>query len=146
MNENKNELMNMSDDGKYELNFASAHQSYSSLKPKTEAEKVSFFNAVNNPQKRLKEMVNTEIDLVHIYAETIEFIDQETGEATPGVRMVLIDVNGVSYQASSKGVFSSISKLIQIFGEPSTWKKPVKIRPKEISKGANRNVVVFELA
>lgn len=146
MNENKNELMNISDDGKYELNFASAQKSYSSLRPKNEAEKIQFFNAVNNPQKRLKEMVNTEIELVHIYAETIEFIDQETGEASPGVRMVLIDVNGVSYQAASKGVFSSISKLIQIFGDPSTWKKPVKIRPKEISKGANRNVLVFELA
>lgn len=146
MSEIKNELMTTDDSGKYVLNFASAQQSYSSLVPRTMEEKVSFFNAVNNPKKRLKEMVNTEIELVHIYAETIEFIDRETGEASPGVRIVLIDKNGASYQAASKGVFSSISKLLQIFGEPNTWKNPVKIRPKEISKGANRNVLVFELA
>lgn len=146
MSEIKNELMTTDDTGKYVLNFASAQQSYSSLVPKTQEEKVAFFNAVNNPTRRLKEMVNTEIELVHIYAETIEFIDQENGEETPGVRMVLIDKNGVSYQAASKGIFSSIAKLIQIFGEPKTWKQPVKIRPKEISKGANRNVLVFELA
>lgn len=86
-----------------------------------------------------------EINLKHVYAETIMFIDQETGEGTPGVRMVFIDDKGVSYQAASKGVYSCTQKLFQIFGMPSEWKKPVKIRPKEISKGPNSNVLVFEI-
>lgn len=140
-----NELMAKTDDGRYQLDFNSAQSTYSSLEPKTQEEKVAFFNAVNSPDKRLKEMVNLEVEVSHIYAETIDFIDKETGEATPGVRIVLISPDGVAYQASSKGVYSSVAKLLKIMGAPSTWKKPVKIRPKEISKGADRNVLVFDL-
>lgn len=142
--ENTNALAT-TDDNRYLLDFGSAKQSYSSLVPKTQEEKVSFFNAINSPTKRLKEMVNLEVEVKNIYAETIDFIDKETGESVPGVRIVLISPDGTSYQASSKGVFSSVSKLIQILGEPKTWKNPVKIRPKEVSKGADRNVLVFDL-
>lgn len=141
----QNELMNMTDDNNYELDFASAKKSYCSWNPKTQEEKVAFFNAVNSPSKRLKEMINMEVQISHIYAETIDFIDKESGEVTPGVRMVFISPDGTSYQASSKGVFSSVSKLLKIFGQPATWKKPVTIRPKEVSRGADRNVLVFDI-
>lgn len=140
-----NDLMKTTDDGKFELNFASTQTSYSSLVPKNDTERVAFFNAVNSPTKRLKEMVNLEVEVQHIYAETIEFIDKETGERVPGVRIVFISPKGESYQASSKGVFSSVSKMLKIFGEPSTWKKPIKIKPREISKGADENVLVFDI-
>lgn len=140
-----NEMMTLTEDGKYILDFSSAQASYCSLVPKTQEEKVNFFNAVNSPTKRLKEMVNLEVEVKDIYAETINFTDKETGEIVPGVRIVLISPSGESYQASSKGIFSSVSKLLKIMGEPNTWKKPVKIRPKEVSKGADRNVLIFDL-
>lgn len=139
-----NELMTRTDDGAMTINFASAITAYSSFKPKSDAERVAFFNAVNSPSKRLKEMVNTEVEVEHIYAEQVEFV-QEDGTIEPGVRIVFISPDGTSYQASSKGVFSSVQKLMQIVGEPSTWKKSIKIRPREVSKGANKNVLVFDL-
>lgn len=141
----QNTTIATTDDNRYLFDFGSAKQTYSSLVPKTHEEMVNFFNAVNSPTKRLKEMVNLEVEVKNIYAETIDFIDRETGESVPGVRIVLIAPDGTSYQASSKGVFSSVSKLLQIFGEPKRWKNPVKIRPKEVSKGTDRNVLVFDI-
>lgn len=140
-----NELMNVADEGNFLLDFSSKRNSFCTFNPTTQEEKIDFYNQVNTPQKRLKEMINMEITLKHVYAETITFIDTETGEGTPGVRMVFIDDKGVSYQAASKGVYSCTQKLFQIFGMPSEWKKPVKIRPREISKGPNSNVLVFEI-
>lgn len=140
-----NELMNVADEGNFMLDFTTRKNIFCSFTPTSESEKIDFFNQVNMPQKRLKEMINIEISLKHVYAETVTFIDEETGEGVPGVRIVFIDDKGVSYQAASRGVYTCTQKLFQIFGTPDTWKKPVKIRPKEISKSANRNVLVFEI-
>lgn len=140
-----NELMNVADEGNFMLDFSSKRNTWSSLVPKTEKEKINFFNRVNTPDKRLKEMINMEIEIQHVYAEMINFVDQTTGEVTPGVRMVFITPDGTSYQAASKGIYSCTQKLFAIFGTPDTWKKPVKIRPKEVSKAADRNVLVFEI-
>lgn len=141
-----NEMMNLADEGNFLMDLTSKRTTWSSLTPKTEKEKVAFYNAVNTPTKRLKEMVNMEVEISNVYAEMIDFIDQETREVRPGVRMVFIGPDGVSYQTASKGVYSCTQKLFAIFGTPDTWKHPVKIRPREISKSANYNVLVFEIA
>lgn len=140
----ENQLM-VADEKNMLMNLTTAVMSYCSFNPKTQQEKAEFFNMVNNPEKRLKEMVNLEIELRDIYAEQCEFVNAETGAISPGVRIVFIDTNGVAYQAASKGIFTSTQKLLQIMGEPRTWKEPVKIRIKEVSKAADRNVLVFEL-
>lgn len=140
-----NELM-LTDDNSLEISLVNAQQFYCSYRPKTDEDKVKFFNAINSPSKRLKEMVNMPVKVKDIYAERCEFVNQETGEVTPGVRMVFISDTGESYQAASKGIFTSTQKLLGVMGRPESWKKPVTIVPKEVSKGANRNVLVFELA
>lgn len=140
-----NELITIEENGNV-FAVTNSVKAYSSLQPKTEAEKVAFFNMVNAPTDRLKAAVNMTLELKDIYAEQCEFVNQETGDVTPGVRIVFITADGKSYQSASKGVFTSTQKLLSIMGEPSTWKKPVKIIPYEISKGANRNVLVFKMA
>ena len=140
-----NELITIEENGNV-FAVTNSVKAYSSLQPKTEAEKVAFFNMVNAPTDRLKAAVNMTLELKDIYAEQCEFVNQETGDVTPGVRIVFITADGKSYQSASKGVFTSTQKLLSIMGEPYTWKKPVKIIPYEISKGANRNVLVFKMA
>lgn len=144
MSEERKDLM-VTEDGKMELDFASAQQTFCTFKPSNDEERVAFFNAVNSPANTLLKMVNMEIEVSNIYAETIDFVDKETGETTPGVRIVLISPTGEGYQASSKGVFGSVQKMLAIFGHPSTWKQPRVIRPRTISKGADRNVLVFDV-
>lgn len=120
-------------------------QTYCSWNPQTVEEKKAFFNLINSPSKSVGDMVNKEIHLRHVYAETCEFINAETGEATPGIRMVLVDENGESYQTCSKGMYTSISKMLSILGDPAGWDAPVNILIKSIRKGANKNVLVFDL-
>lgn len=119
---------------------------YSSWQPKTMEEKKAYFNAINAPTGRLKECVNMELPVRHIFAETVNFVDQATGEVSDGVRMVFILEDGRSYQAASKGIFNAVSKLFAVVGEPSTWAEPVTIRVREIGRGVNSNVLTFDLA
>lgn len=140
----KNELTTIEENGNV-FEVHNAVKAYSSLVPKTQEEKVAFFNAVNAPTDRLKSAVNMTLEVKDIYAEQCQFVNKETGEVTNGIRIVFITADGKSYQSASQGVFTSTQKLLSIMGEPSTWKKPVKIIPYEISKGANRNVLVFKI-
>ena len=111
-----------------------ARVSYCSMSANTDAEKLKLFKAINDTDMRLSDVVNTTIMLKDIYAEQVDFADEETGEITPGVRIVLVDENGTSYGCASQGVFNAINKLISIFGEP-TWETPIPVKVKEIKKG-----------
>lgn len=108
---------------------------YCSFTPKTEAEKISLFNAINNPEKRLADCINMQINVVHIYAEIVQCVDDETGEVSSAPRIVFIDDKGTAYQCVSLGIFSAVKKIIKIIGEPVTWKKPLKVEVKQITKG-----------
>lgn len=125
--------------------MANQVQTYCSWTPQTIEEKKAFFNLINSPTKSVADMVNKQIALRHVYAETCEFVDTESGETTPGIRMILVDENGESYQSCSKGMYTSISKMLSILGDPSGWDGPVNIMIKSIRKAANKNVLVFDL-
>lgn len=123
----------------------SSHQQYSSWVPMTKEEKVAFYNAINSPSESLKDFINMELEIKHVYAETCTYISKETGEPMPGVRIVLLSPDGKSYNTSSQGVFNCLSKIFAIFGQPATWTEPVKVRVKQLSKEANKNVLLLEM-
>lgn len=111
--------------------------SFCSMVATTEEEKVNIFNAMNSAEKSIKECVNMELHIVDVFMEVVQCINEETGETKACPRTVLIDKDGVGYTAVSVGVFSSLKKLFQVFGVP-TWKTPVIIIPKIISKGTKQ--------
>lgn len=133
------------DDNKCFLMTGDSHKQYSSLVPQSMEEKKAFYNAINSPTDSLKNYINMELDIRHVYAETCTYVSKETGEATPGVRIVLIGADGKSYNTSSQGVFNCLSKIFAIFGEPATWSEPVRVRVKQLSKEANKNVLLLEM-
>ena len=118
--------------------------SFCSMVPKTDAEKKSLFKAMNNPDKKVSDMINLEIELKDIYSEIVELADQKTGEVIKLPRIVLIDSKGIGYQCVSKGMFSALKKLFQIYGMP-TWEKPIKIKIKSIEKASDRKVLTFDV-
>lgn len=120
------------------MDLTTATTSYSSLAPQTAEEKKMFFNLINGDCKRLSDCINMEIPVRNVYCETVTFINEESGEATPGVRTLFFTEGGEAYQASSKGVFNALRKLFSVMGEPGTWEGPVTIIPKSINKGKNR--------
>lgn len=133
------------DNGTCFLLADSSHQQYSSWLPQTMEEKKAFYNAINSPSAPLKNFINMELNIRHVYAETCTYVSKDTGELTPGVRIVLLDGEGNSYNTSSQGVFNCLSKIFAIFGQPNTWTEPVRVRVKQLSKEANKNVLLLEM-
>ena len=121
---------------------------YISKKVETKVDKISIYNALNNPDENVADNINMKIELVDVLLEQIEMVNDEddgievvseTGEiveeepeTTVAVRTVLIDKDGKSYQAVSKGVYNSIKQIINIFGEPSTWEDPLTVEVKQV--------------
>lgn len=144
MSENTN-LTLTSDNETMLLVGGTSKSTFCSLVPKTEEEKIDFYNAISAPDKKVGEMINMEINLSHVYAEECVYRSKETGELQDGVRIVLIDNAGVSYNTSSIGVFHSLTRIFQIFGAPQTWKKPKKVRVKQITPSDDKRVLTLEL-
>jgi hypothetical protein len=124
-----------------------AQKSYYSMKPSTDKEKIALFNAINKPNHRIKDFVNKPILVKDVLLEMVTLkqtdgddkdmvvIDDEGNPIEKEMpRIILIDVNGESYQCVSVGVFSAVKRIIQFFGEP-TWDKGIKIIPTTVSVG-----------
>lgn len=120
-------------------NAMSAHgsQAYSSMRSGTVKEKAALYNAMSNPDHKVGDYINKTLVIKDIYVESIELTDEETGEVQIAPRIVLIDKDGVTYQAVSKGVFNALSRLIQTFGEP-TWEEGLPCIVRQISLGRNQ--------
>lgn len=105
-----------------------------SVKAEDAASKAIVFNAATNPDYKLKSCINKKIRLKDLYAETIELMNDETGEIVNVPRIVLIDEDGASYECVSVGMFSAIRKLVAVYGEP-TWYPPLEVTVKEKAVG-----------
>lgn len=134
-----------SDSGNSLLVNDSRRQSFSSWTPQTLEERKSYYNAINMPGQKLSECVNMSVKIQHIYAETCDYRDRETGEVVPGVRIVLIDDKGKSYNTSSIGVYNCLSKIFQIFGTPNQWTSPLVVKVKQIAPEPNKKVLLLEV-
>lgn len=128
-----------------------------SFTPDTQAERVKLYNAINNPDKRVKEMINTPIELVDVVISEVilqsTFQDGKGGDSfTPpsdgvdtkkGYRVVLIDKDGKSYQAVSAGIYSSIKNIEAVFGGLH-FEEPLTVIPRDV-KTKNGNTVTLQI-
>lgn len=142
--ENK-ELVKYNEEGtNFIVNLKSTSTSYCSLNVNTQKEKEHLFNIISSPTDRIANIINEIIELKDIYVETVELTNEETGEVSFAPRTILIDKNGKSFECVSIGIFSALKKLFQIFGEPSIWEKPIKIKIKQIQKGT-KSILTFSI-
>lgn len=148
MEEKKMELMEMApgEIGTLETAFMSTGMTYCSFNSETPEEKFALYTAMNNPTFSVEEKLNCTIYLQDVYAEAVQFINEKSGEVTDGVRIVLIDNEGNSYGCCSKGIFSAIKKLIQVFGAP-TWEEPIAVQPYQAStRNGNNKIYSLRIA
>lgn len=125
---------------------------YTAMAPVANLERKDIYNAVSAPDHRLRECANMEIPVVAIIVESVEVKQQITGpngepmgdEMVSCPRTVLIDQNGKSYTATSKGVYNSVARIVAMFGDPSTWTQPLMVRPKLLTRGQN-NILTLEI-
>lgn len=123
------------DDARFIVDLTTRATQYCSMKAETEEEKGKLFNATNNPDYRLADMINMEVKVKDVFVEAVHCTNRDTGEINVCPRVVLIDENNIGYQCVSIGVFSAIKKLFGIYGEPMYWKAPIKMMVKQITKG-----------
>lgn len=116
---------------------------YCSFSPDSVEGKKALYKAITNPDHKITDMVGKEIRIRDVVVATCQFVDEETGETTPGNRTILIDCDGVSYGCSSTGVYNALRNLIAIFGSP-TWADGLTVRVGQISKGVNR-IITLEI-
>ena len=133
-----NEIVNVRD-----AMTAGGNMCYSSMKSGTVKEKAALFNAMSNPNHKVGDFINKTIRVKDVYVETIELEDEETNETVNAPRIVFIDMDGDTYQAVSKGVFSALSRVINVFGEP-TWDDGLPFTIKQVSLGKNQ-LLTFEV-
>lgn len=142
--ENK-ELVKYNEEGtNFIVNLKSASNSYCSLNVNTQKEKEHLFNIISSPTDRIANIINEIIELKDIYVETVELTNEETGKISFAPRTILIDKNGKSFECVSIGIFSALKKLLQIFGEPCIWEKPIKIKIKQTQKGT-KSILTFSI-
>ena len=77
--------------------------------------KVRLFNAMNQPKYKVSDMINKKIKLKDVIMMNV-IMEGEDGEQDTGIRSVLIDADGNAYNATSNGIFSSLTNLYMIFG------------------------------
>lgn len=101
---------------------------YCSIVANTEESKKQLFNALETCDALLNECVGQEIELKDIYVEERQVFDEETGEVKNKYRTILFDENGQTYATGSYGIYNIIRKIISIYGYPTDWKNPLKVK------------------
>lgn len=141
-----NQLVGVSDDGlSFIANLTERQVNYCSMKPATDEESVILFNAMNNPEKRVKDCINTVIEVKDVFVEVVFLESKEfAGMKEPCPRIVLIDKNGVGYQAVSRGMYTALQKIFTAFGTPDTWKAPKAFTVRQISKSADKAILTLD--
>ena len=115
---------------------ASAPAFFCSFAPKSDAEKVELYNAMNAPDVKLSDHIGQEINMRDVIIEPVE-IQNEDGTQTTAPRIIIIDTDGNSYHCVSTGIYNALRRLAGIFGAP-TWQNGLKVKVKQLSFGSNR--------
>lgn len=109
-----------------------AGATYCSIKADGDRAKAGMvYNALNNPDDRVSNIINKTIEIADVLIEAQDILDEETGEIERVPRVVLFDKGGKSYQAISVGILSSIKNLVLAYGEP-TWNPPIPVTVKQV--------------
>ena len=134
----------MDDNKDFVADLTTRQTAYCSLKADSDDEKATLFNLVNNPEKRISDMINLTINVKDVFVETVTCVNEKTGEENQAPRIVLVDDAGVGYQAVSLGVFGALKKVFALYGATDTWKKPLPLAVKQKKKG-EKNILTFEI-
>lgn len=119
---------------------------YCSLKAESFESKASIYNALNSPDAKISECINMVLEIRDVIAHEVQLVDQNTGEITKCLRTILVDKDGKTYQAVSVGVANSLNRIFQIFGEPSTWTKSIKLKPvQKVTNNGTNKVTLLEV-
>lgn len=121
---------------------------YCSLPMNTDEEKKLVFNAANRADKALRECVNMTINMTGLYIEPVEFAAKDDdgneieGKTAICPRMVIFAEDGSTYGCCSLGAYTSIKRIVSMYGLPNNWKHPITIVPGLVASGKNQILTI----
>ena len=125
----ENQNVNVNEEKRELTLFSGIKQNvYCSKVAETEKEKKELFNALESCDALLNDCVGQEINIKDIYVEEKQVMDDETGEIKTKYRTILFDENGQTYATGSYGIYNVLKKIVQIYGLPENWEKPLKVK------------------
>lgn len=116
-----------------------SNRTYCSVKAETMADKKKLYNALESCDVIINDIVGQKIKVKDIYIQEFPRVNKETGEPmSNGHRVILFDETGKTYVTASNYFFVSLVKVLNAFGDPNTWDKPLEIEiTKRPTKGGN---------
>lgn len=118
---------------------------YCSKLAESEKEKKELFNALESCDALLNNCVGQEIEIKDIYVEEKNVADDETGELKTKYRTIIFDVSGQTYATGSYGIYNVLKKLVQIYGLPTSWEKPLKVKVSKRPIGNGKQCLTLTL-
>lgn len=115
----------------------------SSFDTTTDKGKIKIFSVLQTSE-RLEDHMNEPFNLKDVVMQNVEITDAKTGELTPQVRTILVADDDSCYSAVSTQLVSSLRTMFGIFGQPKTWKKPIKVQVVQKRSRAGRNFYDIE--
>lgn len=108
-----------------------------------EIDKVKVFNALNNAEASLSDMVGQSIPIIGYFVQKKESLDENTGEIKVGKIITVIDDTGKAYVTNSKSFIDAMNIAKQVFNYD--WnEKPLVITPiQKKSFSSNNKYLTF---
>lgn len=103
-------------------------------------DKKVFYNAVENPVGKISDLINKELKLTNVYMQFLEsaYVNEDTGEVSDGVKVVLIDERGQGWFTRSKGIVQSLQNIFTVFGFPQEWGEPLTVLVRQVDTANGR--------
>ena len=118
---------------------------YCSKVAESEKEKKELLNALESCDALLNDCVGQEIEIKDMYVEEKQVVDEESGEMKTKYRTILFDENGQTYATGSYGIFNVLKKIVGIYGLPTTWEKPLKVKVEKRPIGNGKQSLTLTL-
>lgn len=123
-----NEIMNMSDSFNSDI--------FVSFQPQTDDDKALVYKALNAPDMKLSDLINTVITIRDFTCESI-LLHNEDGSERQGVRIGLICTDGTTVMTSSNGIHRALKTLVKLYGAP-TWTKGIAVKVTQEERNGRR--------
>lgn len=101
--------------------------------------KVKNLNAIQNAQSA-NDYIGKTLNVTDVIFQQAQFVDEETGEISDGVRTIFLLDDGAAVAFASDVIVRSIKAVIATFGAPENWPNhmlPLKVEQKQ-GKGTHR--------
>lgn len=123
-----------------ELSFVGgAGASISTIDLSTFEGKVKNLNAIQNAQSA-NDYIGKTLNVTDVIFQQAQFVDEETGEISDGVRTILLLDDDTAVAFASDVIVRSIKTIIATFGSPENWPHhtlPLKVEQRQ-GKGTHR--------